>query len=109
MEQLGATVRQNVEHMHHASHIAISASGIAMTDDVVVNSKTMASNSESSKKIVEVIGVIDDIAFQTNILVPHVAVGAQRRRCILGDRERPMQFIVSESLSGSESGTRQGE
>lgn len=70
MEQLTSTVRQNAEHAVEANRLALSASAVAERGggDVAQVVGTMASINESSKKIAEIIGVIDGIAFQTNIV-----------------------------------------
>jgi methyl-accepting chemotaxis protein len=73
-------VRQNAENATQANLLAASASDIAARGGLAVNEvvATMASISESSKKIVDIIGVIDGIAFQTNILALNAAVEAAR-------------------------------
>jgi hypothetical protein len=70
VEELTATVRQNADNARQASQLAKTASGIASEGGTVVNEvvSTMAEISDSSGKIVDIISVIDGIAFQTNIL-----------------------------------------
>jgi methyl-accepting chemotaxis protein len=78
MEELIATVRQNADSAHTASKLALSASEVAVKGGAVVTDVvgTMASINDSSKRIAEIIGVIDGIAFQTNILALNAAVEA---------------------------------
>src|SRR5574340_270651 len=80
MEQLTSTVKQSAENAKHAKQLASSTSDIAAKGGEVVGQvvKTMASISESSRRIVDIISVIDDIAFQTNILALNAAVEAAR-------------------------------
>jgi methyl-accepting chemotaxis protein len=80
MEELTSTVKQNARNAHRASEIAVSASGIAIKGGQVVSEvvETMASISASSKRIVDIISIIDGIAFQTNILALNAAVEAAR-------------------------------
>ncbi|TFW06679.1 HAMP domain-containing protein, partial [Oxalobacteraceae bacterium OM1] len=70
MEELTSTVRQNAENARQANQLVVSASDVAMRGGQVVGQvvETMGSIKESSSKIVDIIGVIDGIAFQTNIL-----------------------------------------
>ncbi len=80
MEQLTSTVQQNSENAKHASQLAVGASdiagkGVAVVDQVVT---TMEGINEASSKIVDIISVIDSIAFQTNILALNAAVEAAR-------------------------------
>lgn len=80
MEELTATVRQNADNARQASHLALTASETAerggkVVDDVV---NTMRGIGDSSKKIADIISVIDSIAFQTNILALNAAVEAAR-------------------------------
>ncbi|WP_274370673.1 methyl-accepting chemotaxis protein [Morganella morganii] len=80
MEELTATVRQNADNARQASHLALTASETAerggkVVDDVV---ETMRGIGDSSKKIADIISVIDGIAFQTNILALNAAVEAAR-------------------------------
>jgi methyl-accepting chemotaxis protein len=80
MEELTSTVQQNSENAKQASELAINASniavkGVAVVDEVIT---TMDGINESSRRIVDIISVIDDIAFQTNILALNAAVEAAR-------------------------------
>ncbi|MFM9434996.1 methyl-accepting chemotaxis protein [Janthinobacterium sp. CG_23.3] len=94
MEQLTATVRQNADNARQANTLAASASGIALRGGTVVGEVvgTMASINESSKKIVDIIAVIDGIAFQTNILALNAAVEAARA----GEQGRGFAVVASE-------------
>jgi methyl-accepting chemotaxis protein len=94
MEQLTATVKQNAEHAVQANQLALSASAVAVRGggDVAQVVGTMASINESSKKIAEIIGVIDGIAFQTNILALNAAVEAARA----GEQGRGFAVVASE-------------
>ncbi|WP_345789876.1 methyl-accepting chemotaxis protein [Nitrosomonas sp. JL21] len=80
MEQLTSTVRQNADNARQANQLAVGASEVAMKGGTVVGQvvQTMSSINDSSKKIVEIIAVIDGIAFQTNILALNAAVEAAR-------------------------------
>ncbi|HEX8405023.1 MAG TPA: methyl-accepting chemotaxis protein, partial [Duganella sp.] len=80
MEELTGTVKKNAEHARQANQLALSASHVAVKGGDVVAEvvTTMTSINESSKKIVDIIGVIDGIAFQTNILALNAAVEAAR-------------------------------
>ena len=80
MEALTGTVRANSESARRANELAISASDVATLGGEVVTQvvETMASIDQSSKKIVDIIAVIDGIAFQTNILALNAAVEAAR-------------------------------
>ena len=94
MEQLTATVKQNAEHAVQANKLAVSASAVAVRggNDVEQVVGTMASINDSSKKIAEIIGVIDGIAFQTNILALNAAVEAARA----GEQGRGFAVVASE-------------
>ncbi|KQV80129.1 chemotaxis protein [Massilia sp. Root351] len=94
MEQLTGTVKQNSDHAHQANQLALSASEVAVKGGAVVNQvvHTMASINESSKKIVDIIGVIDSIAFQTNILALNAAVEAARA----GEQGRGFAVVATE-------------
>jgi methyl-accepting chemotaxis protein len=94
MEQLTSTVQQNGENARQANSLAQSASEVAkrggqVVSDVVV---TMGSINDSSRKIVDIIGVIDGIAFQTNILALNAAVEAARA----GEQGRGFAVVASE-------------
>ena len=80
MEQLGSTVQQNADNARQANQLALSASDIAVQGGQVVAQvvDTMKGISESSTRIADIIGVIDGIAFQTNILALNAAVEAAR-------------------------------
>ncbi|WP_136418537.1 methyl-accepting chemotaxis protein [Herbaspirillum sp. ST 5-3] len=80
MEQLTGTVKQNADSAYQANQLAMSASEVAVKGGAVVSQvvDTMGSINESAKKIADIIGVIDGIAFQTNILALNAAVEAAR-------------------------------
>lgn len=80
MEVLSSTVKQNADNARQANQLALSASNVAVQGGEVVNQvvKTMKGINESSSKISDIIGVIDGIAFQTNILALNAAVEAAR-------------------------------
>ncbi len=94
MEQLTATVRQNADTARQASEMAGSASSAASDGGAVMERviATMAEISNSSHKIVDIIGVIDGIAFQTNILALNAAVEAARA----GEQGRGFAVVASE-------------
>lgn len=94
MEQMSATVKQNAENAKLASQLAENASDIAVHGGEVVDKvvDTMASISDSSKKIVDIIGVIEGIAFQTNILALNAAVEAARA----GEHGRGFAVVAGE-------------
>jgi methyl-accepting chemotaxis protein len=97
MEQLTSTVRQNTESAQHASKLAQTASETAHMGGASVNQvvETMQSIAESSSKIVDIIGVIEGIAFQTNILALNAAVEAARA----GEDGRGFAVVASEVRS----------
>ncbi|MDU1671266.1 MAG: PAS domain S-box protein, partial [Bradyrhizobium sp.] len=80
MEELTSTVRQNAENAQQANKLASSASDVAIRGGTVVAEvvQTMEGITHASRKIADIIGVIDDIAFQTNILALNAAVEAAR-------------------------------
>ena len=100
MEQLGATVRQNADSAGQANALARSASDVAVRGGEVVGQvvQTMKGINESSQRIADIIGVIDGIAFQTNILALNAAVEAARA----GEQGRGFAVVASEvrSLAG---------
>jgi methyl-accepting chemotaxis protein len=97
MEELGATVRQNAENAQTADQLAISASQVARQGGEVVSQvvETMKGINVSSRKIAEIIGVIDGIAFQTNILALNAAVEAARA----GEQGRGFAVVAAEVRS----------
>ncbi|MBI4290813.1 MAG: methyl-accepting chemotaxis protein, partial [Betaproteobacteria bacterium] len=94
MEELTSTVKQNAENAKQANQLALGASAVAVKGGSVVSQvvETMSSINESSKKIVDIIGVIDGIAFQTNILALNAAVEAARA----GEQGRGFAVVASE-------------
>ncbi|MER1966269.1 methyl-accepting chemotaxis protein [Castellaniella sp. GW247-6E4] len=94
MEQMTATVKQNADNAQQANAVASSAAEVAlrggrMVDQVV---ETMASINDSARRIESIIGVIDSIAFQTNILALNAAVEAARA----GEQGRGFAVVASE-------------
>ncbi len=94
MEQLTATVQQNMQNVHLANDLATQASDVAQRGGDVVGQvvDTMAAIHGSARRIVDIIGVIDSIAFQTNILALNAAVEAARA----GDSGRGFAVVASE-------------
>lgn len=80
MEELTSTVKQNADNARQANQLAVTASGIAVKGGAVVAEvvDTMGAINQSARKIVDIISVIDGIAFQTNILALNAAVEAAR-------------------------------
>jgi methyl-accepting chemotaxis protein len=97
MEEMTSTVRQNAENARQANQLAASASGVARQGGAVVAQvvKTMGDIDTASRKIVEIIAVIDGIAFQTNILALNAAVEAARA----GEQGRGFAVVASEVRS----------
>jgi methyl-accepting chemotaxis protein len=97
MEQLAATVRQNAETAQAASQLAASASDVAARGGQVVGQvvTTMQAITDSSRRIADIIGTIDGIAFQTNILALNAAVEAARA----GEQGRGFAVVAGEVRS----------
>jgi len=97
MEQLSSTVRQNAENAQSANQLALGASAVARKGGDVVGEvvATMKGIDDSSKRIVDIIGVIDGIAFQTNILALNAAVEAARA----GEQGRGFAVVAGEVRS----------
>jgi methyl-accepting chemotaxis protein len=97
MEQLTGTVRQNAENARQASQLAVNASDIATRGGDVVSQvvTTMQGIATSSNKVVDIIGVIEGIAFQTNILALNAAVEAARA----GEQGRGFAVVAGEVRS----------
>ncbi|KVT55926.1 methyl-accepting chemotaxis protein [Burkholderia ubonensis] len=94
IEQLTATVRQNADNAHDASTLATRASDIATRGGDVVRQvvRTMDAIADSSTRVVGIVGVIESIAFQTNILALNAAVEAARA----GEEGRGFAVVASE-------------
>jgi methyl-accepting chemotaxis protein len=97
MEQLGSTVRQNADNANQADQLAKNASSVAIQGGEVVGAvvQTMKGIEDSSRRIADIIGVIDGIAFQTNILALNAAVEAARA----GEQGRGFAVVASEVRS----------
>ena len=97
MEQLGSTVRQNAESARQANQLAVNASQVAQQGGQVVQEvvSTMRGINDASQRIADIIGVIDGIAFQTNILALNAAVEAARA----GEQGRGFAVVASEVRS----------
>jgi methyl-accepting chemotaxis protein len=100
MQELTQTVQRNTDSSRHANQLAESASAVAVRGGTVVAQvvQTMEAINTSSRKIADIIGVIDGIAFQTNILALNAAVEAARA----GEQGRGFAVVASEvrSLAG---------
>jgi methyl-accepting chemotaxis protein len=94
MEELTATVKQNADNARQANQLAVTASSVAVRGGEVVSQVvgTMGAINDSSRKIVDIIGVIDGIAFQTNILALNAAVEAARA----GEQGRGFAVVAAE-------------
>ncbi|WP_323140665.1 methyl-accepting chemotaxis protein [Massilia phyllosphaerae] len=97
MEELTTTVRQNADNARQANQLAIAASEIAIQGGTVVGEVVtkMGAINDSAKRIADIIGVIDGIAFQTNILALNAAVEAARA----GEQGRGFAVVASEVRS----------
>ena len=94
LEELTSTVKQNADHSRQASELAINASDIAVKGGNIVGQVvvTMGMITESSKKIADIIGVIEGISYQTNLLALNAAVEAARA----GEQGRGFAVVASE-------------
>lgn len=97
MEQLTSTVKQNAANAQHANQLSKAASGVAEQGGTVVSQvvDTMNDIRQSSRKIGEIVGVVDSIAFQTNILALNAAVEAARA----GEQGRGFAVVAAEVRS----------
>ena len=97
MEELTSTVKQNADNALQANQLAISASRVAVDGGTVIEQvvSTMSSIAASSRRIADIIGVIDGIAFQTNILALNAAVEAARA----GEQGRGFAVVAAEVRS----------
>jgi methyl-accepting chemotaxis protein len=97
MDHLGATVKQNASNASQGNQLALGASTVAVKGGEVVAQvvDTMKEINESSRKIADIIGTIDGIAFQTNILALNAAVEAARA----GEQGRGFAVVAAEVRS----------
>jgi methyl-accepting chemotaxis protein len=97
MEQLGSTVRANADNAQAADRLAVSASAVATQGGTLMGQvvDTMSGINQSSRRIADIIAVIDGIAFQTNILALNAAVEAARA----GEQGRGFAVVASEVRS----------
>jgi len=97
MEELTSTVRQNADNARQANQLTAAASSVAVRGGEVVAQvvETMGAINDSSRRVVDIIGVIDGIAFQTNILALNAAVEAARA----GEQGRGFAVVASEVRS----------
>lgn len=97
MEELNSTVRQNADNARQANQLAMSASTVAIQggESVADVVRTMKDINDSSRRISDIIGVIDSIAFQTNILALNAAVEAARA----GEQGRGFAVVAAEVRS----------
>ncbi len=128
MEELASTVKKNAENAKQANQLASAASAVAVKGGTVVGEvvHTMSAINESSRKIVDIISVIDGIAFQTNILALNAAVEAARAgeqgrgfAVVAGEvrnlaqrsaaAAKEIKQLISDSVENVEGGTRQVE
>jgi methyl-accepting chemotaxis protein len=94
LEEMTGTVKQNAEHAHQASRLALDACGVAGKGGQAVAAaiEAMAAINTSSQKIADIIGTIDEIAFQTNLLALNAAVEAARA----GEQGRGFAVVAAE-------------